>query len=260
MTLAPVGGFVAGWMVAQGSLDISAQDLRGTLAMVALAVGALAYNGYEDRTIDAGKDTRFALEHPGAARATAGFGYAVTLALATTLGPTASTGFVVLIVVSLLYSRVFVYVPGIKNLAAAGMSAGFVWLGGVASGVASARLAAAAATAFLGILAMVLVEDIEDQPVDRGRRTTLPMVLSPKLVKFLVLSSAIAGVLVLLRLAQPTAVFWIPFFLAAGAFLGSALLLPSRRPTPPPTVSRWLVWNGLWAGLIAMVAGSLARG
>lgn len=259
MTLAPVAGYVAGWMIGRGVLAPGPADLRGTLAMLGLAVGALAYNGYEDRAIDAGKDTRFALEHPGGALTAAAVGYATTFALAATLPPVGRLGFLVLSVVSILYSRFLVFVPGVKNLAAAAMSGTFVWLGGAAGGSLTATHVPAALSAFFGILAMVLVEDIEDQPVDQGRRTTLAMVLPPPVVKAVVLVSVAAAVLTAAALGSDKAVFLIPFFLAASAFVLGAWLLPSRSGAPPPTLSRWLVWNGLFVGLVALVAGALTR-
>jgi 4-hydroxybenzoate polyprenyltransferase len=259
MTLAPVGGFVGGWMIGRGTFAPNPVDVYGTVAMLGLAVGALAYNGYEDRVIDARKETRFALEHPGAALLTAGVGYAITFAFAATLPMVGRLGFLALSVASILYSRFLVYVPGVKNLAAAAMSGTFVWLGGAAGGSLTAAHAPAALTAFFGILAMVLVEDVEDQPVDRGQRTTLAMVLTPAALKIIVLGSVVAALLSAARLGSARAWFLVPYVLAALAFVPAAVLLPNHRGQPLPTLSRWLVWNGLWVGLVALVAGVIAR-
>lgn len=257
MFLVPVVVFVVGIIEATHTWPMRVQDILSILSMVCMAAAMFTYNDYEDRAIDARKGNAFAFEHPRIALWVSVGLYTASLGLAITQGLKVASIFTVYAIGTLAYSRWIVKRMGWKNVVAAFLSAALLPMGGAIAQTVTTRALVMGGIVFFAILAMEIIKDIEDVPVDQGYRTTLPHVLPMQTTRVIVATLITTAILLGLLVRPSTGRFYLLMSPAILCFAIGTILLPtSQTPTAGRTSRRWL-YAGLWFGAVAMVLFSL---
>ena len=254
MTFAPVGAFVVGIIQSQKRWPSSPDELISIVAIFFLSAGTLAYNGYEDRDIDARKGEPFAKLHPKVALFVAIISFSIGTALSRMASVKIVLLFLFFVLAAVLYSRVCVKIPVLKNVLAALLSAFLILFCATVGSSVNIFNLLTTLVIFFAIMAMEIVKDVEDIEVDRGFRITLPHLMPMSHIRITVAFCITGAISIGFIFPSRTVPFIILYAIASAAFMMAVLRLPNRLTPEIDHVPRKLIYVGLWIGLMAFLA------
>lgn len=256
MFFVPVGAFIVGMIESRHAWPNGSHDALAILGVIFIAAGTFAYNGYEDREIDARKGEAFAKQHPLRSLTVALTTFAIGVLLSVLVDLATFLALSAFTLAALAYSRFGVKLLAVKNLTAAFLSAILIVLGGISAGAVTARHWVSFAMAFFGVTAMEIINDVEDREADRGFRITLSMMLPPSVIKGITLLLVVGALFFGLQLAIASVWFAIFYAISAATFLASVFALPDDRSSSVRLPKRFLYF-GLWFGVAALLVAAM---